>query len=336
MILLGAFEDPLPPNSRNRVSVDFRNLLSAGLKLLIPMITIGVFKDVLAISTLHFTSQHNIFVQDTGGCPQSYVKSEAGCAMQCYLQTWCRVYVLGPCDQGPPNPCLCVICQMDPVINDGLVGNRTVGMLSTSLRLVDNGKCGRELRWTSVDSSCTDAVLSISSTFTVSPILALELTRVEEDAEKTAFFATPVCPPTFSPRGEIECHSTDGIWQRQNTLACFSTECYQQRGDKQYYAGTKNVSKSGRPCWTWQYDGPFGNHVKDYPFTFDYYDVVKAKNYCRVVLSEEYGALWCYNANFDENTDPLRWEDCDVPECLQVYKKVAENMGNFRKVEARS
>ncbi|KAK3732494.1 hypothetical protein RRG08_030694 [Elysia crispata] len=272
-----------------------------------------------AMTPLGFTTEHNQTIQDTGGCPQLYVDSEASCAIQCALNTWCRVYVMGPCDRDTPNPCLCVICQMDPIIDQHKHGVRSVGTLTIPKRLVD-GDSG-ELQWSMVHPSCMASVFDISSNFGISPILALQLVEIKNyNSTQISYIASPVCPPTFTPRGQVKCHDTEGIWHGQNSLACFSLECYQTREDKQYYAGCLNVSISGRPCWHWQHQGPVENNMMDFSYDFDNFDIVQAKNYCRVFLDEEgIYKIWCYNADYDKDADPLRWEYCSVPPCYGIY-----------------
>ncbi|GFS00216.1 hepatocyte growth factor [Elysia marginata] len=188
-------------------------------------------------------------------------------------------------------------------------------------RLVDQVSCGGGLQWlVAVHPSCILATESVTSTLTVSPVLALKFTRTAAVVGRTTYYASPVCPPNFSPRGETKCHSTDGVWRDQNSLACFSLECYQNHNGKHYYAGYKNVTKSGRPCWPWKDQGPFGNNMRGFDYTFDYFDINKAKNYCRMFLKEEgYDIPWCYNANYDSETDPLRFEKCLIPQCYDTY-----------------
>ncbi|RUS69092.1 hypothetical protein EGW08_023147, partial [Elysia chlorotica] len=133
-----------------------------------------------------------------------------------------------------------------------------------------------------VHSSCVASAGSIYTTLSVGQILALRLSGVSQVVGRITYKADPVCPPTFTPRGQVTCHDTEGIWQNQNSLACFPLECYQQRGIHQYYAGYKSVTKSGRPCWYWRDQGPMSNNMIDQPFPFDNNDKVQAKNYCRV------------------------------------------------------
>ncbi|KAK3732493.1 hypothetical protein RRG08_030693 [Elysia crispata] len=295
-------------------------------KILLLTTYFGLFKHACAMTPLSFTAVSSRKILDTGGCPGMYVDSAAACAMQCFLNTWCRVYVIGLCDWESPNPCYCVVCQMDPIIDQVTPGKSSVGMfrlvlipkISTPKRLVPSNNCGG-LQWTSVSTSCVGSVGAITSSLSASPILALRVSEVLVAFGGTRYRASPVCPPTFTPRGQVECHSTEGIWHNHNSLACFPLECYQQHGDKQYYAGYKNVTKSGRPCWTWQYQGPFSNNLIGHPYPFDNNDIVQAKNYCRCFFTEDYGHLWCYNGNYDSVSDPLRWEDCSVPECFAVY-----------------
>ncbi|GFR94131.1 hypothetical protein ElyMa_000911000 [Elysia marginata] len=133
-------------------------------ELLLLVAYFGVVKDSYAVQTLHFTRTHNKHILETGGCPRMYVDSDSACAMQCYVHTWCRVYVTGPCDQGLPNPCLCVICQMDPPIQTNVAGQQTVGTVSMSKRLVDQNSCGGGLQWlVSIHPACILATVNHES-----------------------------------------------------------------------------------------------------------------------------------------------------------------------------
>ncbi|GFR94125.1 receptor protein-tyrosine kinase [Elysia marginata] len=102
--------------------------------------------------------------------------------------------------------------------------------------------------------------------------------------------------------------------------AILALECYQNHNGKHYYAGYKNVTQSGRPCWPWKDQGPFDNNFIGFDYIFDYNDITKAKNYCRMFLDEEgFYKPWCYNANYDSVTDPLRWDNCSIPQCYDTY-----------------
>ncbi|GFR57952.1 hypothetical protein ElyMa_001757800 [Elysia marginata] len=172
---------------------------------------------------LVYTPLHVRRNASTGGCPQMYVDSEAACAMQCYVNTWCRVYVLGPCDQQPPpNPCLCVICQMDPVIHTHTEAERSSRKILSPKRLVDNNRRGLGLNWARVHPNCRDASQTIQSSTGVSPILALQVVSLAMASPgRSKVTARPVCPAEFSPRGLATCYSDEGVWRDQHTLICY-------------------------------------------------------------------------------------------------------------------
>ena len=91
--------------------------------------SIAVLVAVLTIVTDVTASQpqvYKVFQTDvklsTGACPWMYLDTEAACAIQCYMNTWCRVYVIGPCHLSAPNSCVCTICHMNPEVIENQAG----------------------------------------------------------------------------------------------------------------------------------------------------------------------------------------------------------------------
>ncbi|RUS91727.1 hypothetical protein EGW08_000553 [Elysia chlorotica] len=269
------------------------------------------------IRPVWFVPLHAQRMHHTGGCPEQRVDSEAACAMLCFLQPWCRVYVVGPCDQGGPAPCRCVVCQMDPVVDISVVEQRSSGRIAMPKRLVDG--CDKEVTWHSVNSSCKTPIYNIQSSLGAQPILALRLHGVTFEDGSVRVAASPVCPPNFSPRGAVHCYTNEGVWHNQASLACYPLLCYQTHEGTRLYAGSLSVTVGGKPCWAWQDDGVVVNKYKDKPFMYDSYSNAKAKNYCRSFPAQRDDLIWCYNANFDPEGDMIEWQPCDVPACDTVY-----------------
>ena len=76
------------------------------------------------------------------------------------------------------------------------------------------------------------------------------------------------------------------------------------------YAGTANVTGTGRPCQRWDKQTPH-SHTRNNPSKFPDSSLEEASNYCRN-RDDTAGGPWCHT--IDEN---VCWEFCPIPICRQ-------------------